>query len=314
MTVKEVISVIVPCHNEETTIEPFINEMAMIERQMPFIELEYLFVNDGSSDETLKKLKEIAKRDEKYKYLSFSRNFGKEAALFAGLEHANGDYVVVMDVDLQDPPHLLPEMYQLITSEDYDCIGTRRVNRAGEPPIRSFFAKKFYQIINKISNVEIVDGARDYRLMTRQMANSILEVVEYNRFSKGIFSWVGYNVYYLEFENVERVSGETSWSFWKLLKYSIDGIVSFSEVPLMLSTIVGLLSFILAIISLFFILIRAWIFGDPTSGWPSLVSIMLAIGGIQLLSLGIIGQYIGKMFLETKRRPLYIVKEKNVKK
>lgn len=314
MTVKEVISVIVPCHNEETTIEPFINEMAMIERQMPFIELEYLFVNDGSSDETLKKLKEIAKRDEKYKYLSFSRNFGKEAALFAGLEHANGDYVVVMDVDLQDPPHLLPEMYHLITSEDYDCIGTRRVNRAGEPPIRSFFAKKFYQIINKISNVEIVDGARDYRLMTRQMANSILEVVEYNRFSKGIFSWVGYNVYYLEFENVERVSGETSWSFWKLLKYSMDGIISFSEVPLMLSTVVGLLSFVLAIISLFFILIRAWIFGDPTSGWPSLVSIMLAIGGIQLLSLGIIGQYIGKMFLETKRRPLYIVKEKNIKK
>lgn len=305
----ELISIIIPCFNEEETIQRFVEEMSNIENQFESTKFEYIFVNDGSKDNTLAVLREISKIDDKYHYLSFSRNFGKESALYAGLQHSKGDYVTVMDVDLQDPPALLPKMYQLIKEEKYDCVGTRRVSREGEPKIRSFFARQFYKIINKISDVEIVDGARDYRLMTRQMVDAILEVKEYNRFSKGIFSWVGFDTYYLEFENVERTEGETSWSFWSLFKYSLDGIVAFSEFPLVVSAFVGLFSFIGAIIALIFIVIRAIVYGDPTSGWPSLVCIILALGGLQLLCLGIVGQYLGKTFLETKRRPIYIIKE-----
>ncbi|MFY8331136.1 glycosyltransferase family 2 protein [Vagococcus carniphilus] len=306
---KQLISIIIPCFNEEQAIQHFVEEMSKVEKQFEATKFEYIFINDGSKDNTLAVLKELPKKDEKYHYLSFSRNFGKEAALYAGLQHSTGDYVTVMDVDLQDPPSLLPKMYQLITEEKYDCVGTRRVSRKGEPKIRSFFARQFYRVINRISDVEIVDGARDYRLMTRQMVDAILEVKEYNRFSKGIFSWVGFDTYYLEFENVERTDGETSWSFWSLFKYSLDGIVAFSEFPLVFSAFVGLFSFVGAIIALIFIIIRALVYGDPTSGWPSLVCIILALGGLQLLCLGVVGQYLGKTFLETKRRPIYIIKE-----
>jgi glycosyltransferase involved in cell wall biosynthesis len=283
-----------------------------IKEQMPPLNFEFIFVNDGSSDNTLKQLKILENKDPKQvKYLSFSRNFGKEAALYAGLKYATGDLITVMDADLQDPPSLLPEMYHLITEQNYDCIGTRRKNREGEPKIRSFFAKKFYKIINKISDVQIVDGARDFRLMTRQMVDAILELQEYNRFSKGLFSWVGFDTFYLEYENVERQEGKSSWSFGQLFMYSLDGIIAFSEFPLIISAFVGMLSFILAIIALIFIVVRALIFGDPTSGWPSLVCIILALGGLQLFCLGILGQYLGKTFLETKKRPIYILKEKS---
>ncbi|WP_462258477.1 glycosyltransferase family 2 protein [Vagococcus teuberi] len=309
---KKMLSIVVPCYNEQDTINPYITRMMDIEKLLPNLTFEYWFVNDGSKDNTLEVLKKETASSSKYNYLSFSRNFGKESALYAGLEHARGDYITVMDVDLQDPPELLPKMVELIEQGEHDCIGTRRVTRAGEPKIRSFFAKQFYKIINKISDVEIVDGARDYRLMSRQMVDAILELKEYNRFSKGIFSWVGFDTHYLEFENIERVEGETSWSFWDLLQYSIDGIISFSEFPLKLSTILGFMSFIASIIALIFIVIRALIFGDPTSGWPSLVCIILALGGLQLLCLGVVGQYLGKTFLETKRRPIYIIKDQKI--
>lgn len=306
------LSIVVPCYNEEETILSFYQEVMKIKEQMPPLNFEFIFVNDGSSDNTLKQLKILENKDPKQvKYLSFSRNFGKEAALYAGLKHATGDLITVMDADLQDPPSLLPEMYRLITEQNYDCIGTRRKNREGEPKIRSFFAKKFYKIINKISDVQIVDGARDFRLMTRQMVDAILELQEYNRFSKGLFSWVGFDTFYLEYENVERQEGKSSWSFGQLFMYSLDGIIAFSEFPLNISAVVGMLSFILAIIALIFIVFRALIFGDPTSGWPSLVCIILALGGLQLFCLGILGQYLGKTFLETKKRPIYILKEKS---
>ncbi|MFI3685225.1 glycosyltransferase family 2 protein [Vagococcus fluvialis] len=306
------LSIVVPCYNEEETILSFYQEVMKIKEQMPPLNFEFIFVNDGSSDNTLKQLKILENKDPKQvKYLSFSRNFGKEAALYAGLKHATGDLITVMDADLQDPPSLLPEMYRLITEQNYDCIGTRRKNREGEPKIRSFFAKKFYKIINKISDVQIVDGARDFRLMTRQMVDAILELQEYNRFSKGLFSWVGFDTFYLEYENVERQEGKSSWSFGQLFMYSLDGIIAFSEFPLIISAVVGMLSFILAIIALIFIVFRALIFGDPTSGWPSLVCIILALGGLQLFCLGILGQYLGKTFLETKKRPIYILKEKS---
>ncbi|MCM2137729.1 glycosyltransferase family 2 protein [Vagococcus fluvialis] len=306
------LSIVVPCYNEEETILSFYQEVMKIKEQMPPLNFEFIFVNDGSSDNTLKQLKILENKDPKQvKYLSFSRNFGKEAALYAGLKYATGDLITVMDADLQDPPSLLPEMYRLITEQNYDCIGTRRKNREGEPKIRSFFAKKFYKIINKISDVQIVDGARDFRLMTRQMVDAILELQEYNRFSKGLFSWVGFDTFYLEYENVERQEGKSSWSFGQLFMYSLDGIIAFSEFPLIISAVVGMLSFILAIIALIFIVVRALIFGDPTSGWPSLVCIILALGGLQLFCLGILGQYLGKTFLETKKRPIYILKEKS---
>lgn len=305
----DLVSVVIPCFNEEEAIPLLYNELEKVTKNIT-AEFEYIFVNDGSKDNTLNILRALSESDDnRVKYISFSRNFGKEAALYAGLKKAKGDYVVVMDVDLQDPPEMLVEMYELIKNEDYDCIGARRISREGEPIIRSFFAKKFYNVINRISDTEIVDGARDYRLMTRQMINAILQITEYNRFSKGIFSWVGFNTKYLEYRNKERVAGETTWSFWGLLKYSLDGIVAFSEAPLAFSSIVGITSFIVSIILALVVSIRTIIFNNPTSGWTSLVVIILGLGGLQLLCLGIIGKYLGKTFLETKKRPIYIVKE-----
>ncbi|WP_187949003.1 glycosyltransferase family 2 protein [Carnobacterium inhibens] len=309
MITKDLISIVIPCYNEEESIDLYYKEMEKIRKKMS-VEFEYIFVNDGSKDKTLPVLRNLAKKDNnRVRFISFSRNFGKESALYAGLEFSTGNYVTVMDVDLQDPPELLPQMFELIKTEEYDCIGTRRVSREGEPPIRSFFAKQFYAIINRISETEIVDGARDYRLMTRQMVNAILEVKEYNRFSKGIFSWVGFKTKYLEYKNVERAAGETTWSFWSLFKYSLDGIVAFSETPLAFAALVGLFSFLIAIIMMFVVAIRTLIFDDPTSGWTSLVVIILGIGGLQLFCMGIIGKYLGKTYLETKKRPIYIVKE-----
>lgn len=306
---RKLISIIVPCYNEEEMLPIFYEEIDKISKIMDYVTFEFIFVNDGSKDKTLKKLKELSKRDSRVQYYSFSRNFGKEAALFAGLEHSKGDYVAVMDVDLQDPPELLPEMYRLIQDEEYDCIGTRRKDREGEPVIRSFFARGFYRLINRISDTEIVDGARDFRLMKRQMVDAILNLTEYNRFSKGIFSWVGFETKYLEFQNKERVAGQTTWSFWSLFRYSLDGIVAFSEIPLAMASIIGFLTFAVAIVLAIFFGARTLIFGNPTSGWTSMIVIILALGGIQLLSLGIIGKYLGKTFLEAKKRPIYILKE-----
>lgn len=306
------ISIIVPCYNEEETVEIFYRETEKMRKQLVHYNFEYIFVNDGSNDQTLSKLRQLAK-NENVHYLSFSRNFGKESALYAGLREANGDFVTVMDADLQDPPELLIEMVRILEQGEYDCVGTRRINRRGEPSIRSWFARKFYQLINHIGEVEMVDGTRDFRLMTRQMVDSVLELSEYNRFSKGLFAWVGYNTKYLEYESRERVAGQTSWSFWSLFKYSIDGIVNFSEAPLNLASFVGAFSCFASIIAMIFIVVKTLIFKDPTSGWPSLVCIILFIGGIQLLCLGIVGKYISKIFLETKKRPIYIVKERDKK-
>lgn len=300
------VSIVVPCYNEEKTVPLFFNE---VEKFKGIHEFEYLFIDDGSRDNTLQAIKALANDHEYIRFISFSRNFGKEAALYAGLQASTGDLVSVMDVDLQDPPDLLPEMIETIMQSDIDCVGTRRSTRDGEPPIRSFFAKKFYQLINKISDTEMVDGARDFRLMTRQMVDAILELTEYNRFSKGLFSWVGFKTKYISFENRERVAGETSWSFWKIFNYSIDGIVNFSDAPLTIASFVGALSCIGSGLAILFIILRALLYGDPTAGWPSMVSIVLFIGGIQLLCLGIIGKYIGKIFLETKQRPVYIIRE-----
>lgn len=305
------ISVVVPCFNEEESIPLFYEEMERVRISMGE-EFEYIFINDGSSDKTLDVLRELNLLNPCTHYLSFSRNFGKEAALYAGLQHATGDYVTVMDVDLQDPPELLIEMKQKLDQQsNLDCVGTRRVTRDGEPPIRSFFARMFYKLINKISQVEMVDGARDFRLMRRPMVDAILELSEYNRFSKGIFAWVGFETEYLEYKNVERVAGETSWNFWSLFKYSIEGIVNFSDAPLNIAFIGGLLSWILAFIMMVLIVIRTLVFGDPTSGWPSLMTVILFLGGFQLLTIGILGKYIGKIFLETKNRPVYVIKEKS---
>lgn len=308
---KEKISVIVSCYNEQEAIPYFYDEIVKVSSKMDYVDFEYLFVNDGSKDKTLEIIKDLAKKDKRVKYISFSRNFGKESAMFAGLEHAKGDYITLMDADLQDPPSLLPEMYRLIKEEGYDTIGTRRVTRKGEPPIRSFFARKFYKIINKMSKVEMVDGARDYRLMTRQVVDSITSLTEYNRYSKGLFSFVGFKTKWLEYENVERVAGETKWSFWKLFKYAIEGIVAFTTVPLSIASLFGIIFFILSIITMIFIIIRTIIFGDPVAGWPSLVCIILFTSGIQLLCIGIMGQYLAKTYLETKNRPIYIIKETN---
>lgn len=303
------ISVIVSCYNEQEAIPYFYEEIIKTAKEMDYVDFEFLFVNDGSKDNTLNILKELAKKDKRVRYISFSRNFGKEAAMLAGLENARGDYITLMDADLQDPPAMLPEMYRLITEEGYDQVGTRRVTRKGEPPIRSFFARCFYKLINKMSKVEMVDGARDYRLMTRQVVDSIISLKEYNRYSKGLFSFVGYDTKWLEYENVNRVAGETKWSFWKLFKYAIEGIVAFTTVPLTLASVFGIIFCLLSIIGIIFIVVRTLAFGDPVSGWPSLVCIILLLSGIQLLCLGIIGQYLAKAYLETKHRPIYIVKE-----
>lgn len=304
---KKLISIVVPCYNEEEVLGKFYDEVVRVAREMAEVNFEFVFVDDGSSDSTLAKLEGLAEQDERVRFVSFSRNFGKEGALLAGLEYAKGDYVATMDVDLQDPPSLLPEMYATI-QEGYDCVGTRRVNRDGEPPIRSFFARIFYKLINKMSKIEMVDGARDYRLMTRQMVDAIIAMREYNRYSKGLFSFVGFKTKWIEFRHVDRAAGETHWSFWKLFVYAIEGICAFSTVPLVIAAVLGLLFCFIAFVMIVVIIVKTLVFGDAASGWPSLICVVLMMGGLQLLALGVIGQYLAKTYLETKRRSVYIVR------
>lgn len=309
------IAIVVPCYNEQEAIPYFYEEVNKVSNTMrDKTEFEFLFVNDGSKDDTLKVLRELSKKDERVKYISFSRNFGKEAAMYAGLKEATGDYVAIMDADLQDPPALLPEMFDTLEEGEYDCVATRRVTRKGESKIRSFFARLFYKIMNLISNTEVVDGARDFRLMSRQMVNAILEIGEYNRFSKGIFGFVGFNTKWLEYENIERVAGKTKWSFWKLLLYALDGFTAFSTKPLNISTFIGIFFCLISLIMIIFIICKTLILGDPVGGWPSLACIVLFVGGVQLFCTGIMGEYLSKTYLEVKNRPIYIVKETNVNK
>jgi glucosyltransferase len=309
----KLLSIIVPCYNEEASVGLFYNEIVKYaEILADRVEMELIYVDDGSSDRTIDAVKRLAEQDQRVRYISFSRNFGKESAMFAGLQKSRGDYVAVMDCDLQDPPELLPEMLDGIEKEGWDCVATRRVSRKGEPVIRSFFARRFYSVINRISKTEIVDGARDYRLMTRQMVDAIVSMSEYNRFSKGIFSWVGFKTKWLEYENVERAAGETKWSFWKLFKYSVDGIVAFSTAPLSLASFIGILCCAVAFIWILIIVIKTLVWGDPVAGFPTLACLVLMIGGIQLFSVGVLGQYLAKTYLETKKRPIYIIKEDNL--
>ena len=309
----EKISVLVPCYNEEKALPYFYEELIKNIQKFPKdVEFEIMFINDGSKDKTLDVIKELKEKDNKIKYISFSRNFGKESAIFAGLENASGDYITLMDADLQDPPALLLDMYKAIKEEGYDSVGTRRVTRKGEPPIRSFFAKLFYKLINSMTSFEMVDGARDYIFITRQVADSIISLKEYNRFSKGLFGFVGFKTKWLEYENIQRVAGETKWSFWKLTKYAIEGITAFSTTPLIFSSVLGLFFCIAAFLLILLIIFKTLILGDPTSGWPSLVCIIFMCSGIQLFSLGVIGQYLSKTYLEVKHRPIYLVKETNV--
>lgn len=303
------ISLIIPCYNEEGCLPAFDSEIAKVVERMPEYEFEILFVNDGSVDGTLPLIRGFAEKRSYVRYLSFSRNFGKEAAMYAGFTNATGDYVAVMDADLQDPPELLPKMVKILESGEYDSVATRRVDRAGEPPIRSFFARMFYKLINKISDADIVDGARDYRLMKREMVDVIVGMGERNRFSKGIFGWIGFRTYWYAFENVERAAGETKWNFWKLFKYSIDGIISFSQMPLNIASWMGVACTGISLLAILFIVVRRLIFGDAVQGWASNMCVMIFIGGIQLFCLGVIGQYIGKTYVETKKRPHYIVSE-----
>ncbi len=307
---KKTISLIVPCFNEEEALPLFYEETVKVLKELKE-DYEMILVNDGSSDRTLSVMKELAEKDKKVIYLSFSRNYGKEAAMYAGFVNATGDYVCTMDADMQDPPGLLPQMLEILKKGEYDSVATRRVSRKGESKIRSFFARLFYRIINRISNAEIVDGARDFRLMDRKMVDAIVQMSEYNRFSKGIFGWVGFRTYWLPFENVERIAGKTSWSFWGLVKYAIDGIINFSDVPLNIATWFGIGMSFVAFIMLIFVIVRKLIYGDPVAGWASTMSVIIFIGGIQLLCLGIMGQYIGKTYLEVKNRPHYIVSETN---
>ncbi len=304
------ISLVVPCYNEEEALPLFYRAADEVARSMPEQVFEFLFVDDGSTDKTLALLREYRAKDERVRYLSFSRNFGKEAALYAGLEASTGDYVAVMDADMQDPPSLLPEMYALVRSGEFDCAATRRVSRAGEPPMRSFFARMFYALIRHISSTEIVDGARDFRLMTRQMTDAVLQMGEYNRFSKGIFGWVGFRTKWLEYENVQRAAGQTKWSFWKLFIYSLEGITAFSTAPLAMAAVLGIVFCAVSFLAVCAIVVRTLVWGDPVSGWPSLACIMFFVGGVQLLCTGIVGQYLAKTYLETKRRPLYLIKER----
>ena len=307
MKAPKLLSIIVPCYNEEPVLQLFYAAIQKIAPDLP-TELEFIFVDDGSRDGTLQKIQQLHAQDPRVRFVSFSRNFGKEAALLAGLDHARGDVVVTMDADLQDPPALLPKMYQLIQTGDYDQVGTRRVTRKGEPPIRSFFARRFYRLINHMSKVELVDGARDYRMMTRPVVDALISMREYNRFSKGLFEFVGFRTKWLEYENIERAAGETKWSFWKLFAYAIEGICAFSTVPLVLAALLGVIFCLIAFIMVIIIIIRTLAFGDPVSGWPSLICVILLLGGLQLLALGIIGQYLAKTYLETKHRPVYIVR------
>ena len=307
----KLLSVIVPCYNEEENIVDFYDELMKQDAyfRKEEVALELIYVDDGSSDATAARVRELHGRDERVHLISFSRNFGKEAAIYAGLEASHGELTALLDCDLQDPPSLLPEMYEAITREGYDSVATRRVTRKGEPPIRSFFARRFYHLINRMSDTEIVDGARDYRMMTRRFVDAILSLSEINRFSKGIFSWVGFETKWLEYENVERKKGETKWSFWKLFRYAIDGIIGFSTAPLAFASFLGVLFCILAVILIIVTIIRKLLFGDPTSGWPSLVCIISLISGVQLFCLGIVGQYLAKTYMEVKHRPIYLVKE-----
>ena len=309
---KRQISLIVPCYNEQEAIPLFYEE---VKRVMDENKLDYelLFINDGSKDNTLKVLKELAQKDENIYYFSFSRNFGKEAAMYAGFCNSTGKYVAVMDADLQDPPSLLPKMIEILDSGEYDSVATRRADRKGEPPIRSWFAKKFYKIINRISDADIVDGARDFRLMKYEMVQAIIDMQEYNRFSKGIFSWVGFRTYWLEYDNVERVAGQTKWNFWKLFKYAIEGIINFSQAPLDIASWFGVLMTGISFIALIIIIIRRLIWGDPVAGWASMICVVIFIGGIQLFCMGVMGQYVAKTYMETKRRPHYIIAETNRK-
>ncbi len=301
------LTAIVPCYNEEAALRFFYEEMKKTMQGMPDTEFELLFVNDGSKDGTLAVIKELASKDPRVKYVSFSRNFGKEAAIYAGLSYSDGDLTAIMDADLQDPP----QMYRAIVEEGYDSVATRRVNRKGEPPIRSFFARCFYRLMNRISKADIVDGARDYRLMNRSFVDALLAMGEYNRFSKGLFGWVGFETKWLEYENVERVAGETKWSFWKLFLYSIDGIVAFSTMPLSIAAFFGVFMCAVSAVSIVFIIVRQLLYGGSAFGWPSMVCITMFLGGIQLLCIGILGSYLSKTYLEVKRRPIFICKETN---
>lgn len=300
------LDIVVPCYNEEEMLPIFYRELS---NNLKNINWNVIFINDGSNDNTLEVIKKLKNSYGNVKYISFSRNFGKESAIYAGLDYSAGDYIVLMDADLQDPPSLIPEMLKYIS--EYDIVGTRRVTRKGEPIIRSFFARLFYKITNKITKIELVDGARDFRLMKREVVNAILDLKEYNRFSKGIFQWVGFETKWLEYENIERQKGETSWSFWELFKYSIEGIVSFTTTPLHIATIIGIFFSIIAFLSIIVIVIKTLLFGDPVEGWPSTISIILFLSGIQLFAAGIIGEYLAKIYLESKKRPLYIIKEKD---
>lgn len=304
------LSAIVPCYNEQDTVEDFYNEFIKNEEFLRAKELEFeiLYINDGSKDRTAEKIRELHEKDSRVRLISFSRNFGKEAAMYAGMQKSKGDYVVIMDADLQDPPALLPEMFEGL-EQGYDCVATRRVSRKGEPAIRSFFARNFYKLMRHMSKTEIMDGARDYRLMTRQVVDAILSMEEYNRFTKGIFGWVGFETKWIEYENIERAKGETKWSFWKLFLYSLEGITAFSTAPLSFAAVIGVVFCLLAVALIIFIIIRTAIFGDPTSGWPSLVCIISLISGVQLFCLGIVGQYLAKTYMEVKKRPIYLIKE-----
>ena len=305
------LTAIVPCYNEEAALHFFYGEMQKVMQDMHYVDFELLFINDGSKDKTLEVIKELAAEDSRVKYVSFSRNFGKEAAIYAGLTYSDGDLTAIMDADLQDPPSLLPQMYEAIVEEGYDSVATRRVNRKGEPPIRSFFARCFYRLMNRISKADIVDGARDYRLMNRAFVDAMLKMSEYNRFSKGLFGWVGFDTKWLDFENVERVAGETKWSFWKLFLYSIDGIVAFSTMPLSIAAFLGVTMCAVSAVAVIFTIVRQLLYGGSAFGWPSMVCIIMFLGGIQLLCIGILGSYLAKTYLEVKRRPVFICKETN---
>lgn len=306
------ITLIVPCYNEQESLPIFYQEVTAVVQRMES-EYELLFVDDGSKDQTLMILRELAAQDSHVKYFSFSRNFGKEAAMYAGFCNVSGDYIAVMDADMQDPPSLLPQMMKILESGEYDSVATRRADRTGEPPIRSWFAKRFYHMINKISDADIVDGARDFRLMRREMVDTIVSMGEYNRFSKGIFGWIGFRTYWLPYENIERAAGQTKWNFWMLFKYAIDGIINFSQAPLSIASWFGIAMTLLSFFFLFVIVIRRAVFGDPVAGWASTVCVIVFIGGIQLFCLGIMGQYIAKTYLETKNRPHFIISETNGK-
>ena len=317
-TTATLVSFVVPCFNEEESLPLFYQEACKVAetlKQQFNADVEFVFVNDGSKDKTLEELRRLHRRDSRVRYVSFSRNFGKESALYAGLRTAKGNYVATLDADLQDPPSLMPEMMQFLhVHPDYDCVATRRATRKGEPPIRSFFARMFYRLINKMSDTEIVDGARDFRFMTRKFVDAVLSMSEYNRFSKGIFSWVGFKTHWISYENIERVAGKTKWNFWSLFKYSIEGIVGFSTVPLIMASFLGVVCCLIEFIGIVFVIVRAAIFGDPVAGWPSMICVILLIGGLQLLCLGVLGEYLAKTYLESKNRPIYIVSETEEKR